>query len=81
MIAAASARLSAATSVPPSGLTARSRGQDRVAAPGGNVWYGGVPTGGGTGITPSRCAIPLLGSYLKTWITSPCWPGTLGGVC
>ena len=61
MIAALWARLSAASSVLPSGLIARSRGQEtRSVRVGGKSCGGGASSGAGTSITPSRVALPVL---------------------
>ena len=59
-----------------------SRGQDWGARSvrGGKSCGVGDPDGAGTPITPSRLAIPLRGSYRRTWITSPSLPGVSAGL-
>ena len=80
--AAASARLRATSSVLPSGLTAMSRGQERwTVGFGGKFCTAGAPLGGGTGMIPALEAMPVFGSYVRTWTTSPSRPGTLGSTC
>ncbi len=77
--AARSARLSAASSVCPLGLTARSSGHDAFVVVGGNACSAGASRGGGTGMTPARRAVPVRGSILNTAITSPARPGMRAG--
>src|SRR5215208_653194 len=80
MIAALWERLSAASSVLPSGVMARSRGHDTWSVRvGGKSGGGGVSPGAGTSITPSRAALPLFARYRNTWITSPSRPGVPSG--
>ena len=94
-IAAESARLRAASSVEPSGVTARSRGHDCGFVLVGGKFCGGdgpgagrpvgiacgsdAPDGGGIGMTPVRCAWPVRASNEKTCTTSPFTPGVPDG--